>query len=171
MTMPRIQILVALKDFLMPVGAGAAAPFLVRHHRHRESSDEEFPCCAIRFVSEDPQDASASDASPSSAEEVINLSVDLIMDSLIDAEIRAGDAGPDLDPTGFGRVSAMSEACLDALFNVGGEPETLGGLLWNIRYDGTADDEPLSQPDYARVTERLVLQYRVRAEAPTQILV
>jgi hypothetical protein len=170
MTMPRVEILIALKEFLESKAALAVRPFKVRHHRHRESSEEEYPCCAIRFVSEDPQGASASDAYPSSAEEVVDLSVDLIFDGAIDVEIRTGDTGADGDPTGMGRVSAMSEVMLSALFNVGGQPETLGGLLWNIRYDGTADDEPFSSPDFARVTERLVLQYRVRAEAPTQIL-
>lgn len=165
--MPRVQVLVALKTFL-DAGISNAT---VRHHRHRESTEAEWPCIAIRFVAENPQSFGASDEAPSIAEQVVNLEVDLIADCAIAPEVMAGDlVGTDSDPTGIGTASALIEQCLNLLFTTGLMPETLGGLLWNISYDGTGEDDGVSTPDQVRLVERLTLQFRVRAEAPMVIL-
>jgi hypothetical protein len=171
--LPRVALLTALVDHL---AAGVAAlpeadRFKLRHHRHRDTAEEEMPCVAVRFVSDDvPGNVSGSDAYPSMSEAIMELGVDLVADVQLPAEAAPGqsvDAGD--DPTGLLGPSMLIERLLRMLFAVGEPPTTLGGLAWDIRYEGTGDD-PDSSPDSARIVERLVLVYRVRREAPTELL-
>ena len=174
MPLPRVALMLALKSHL--AAAVAALPpgdsFLVRHHRHRESTAEEWPCLAIKFVSDDTTGITTGtdDDGLSMAETVMDLSVDLIADVDLEPERDAGEpADPDEDPTGLAGPSRLIKVCLDSLLVAGEPADKLGGLAWDIRHEGTGNDEE-SSPDAARMVERIVLVYRVRADAPTELL-
>jgi hypothetical protein len=175
--LPRDQILRALKlqlKAVVPVVDGAPA-WKVRHERFRQTTIEEMPCLAIRYLADDASGvANASDESPSIAEEAMHLRVDFIVDTPIPPESdreTAGDADEGEDPTGLGDASKIIETSLDALFPEGGPVNTLGGLVWDIRYDGSGDNDDLVTSDNVRLAERLTFVYRVRAEAPHRLLI
>lgn len=172
--LPRIVILEALRDHFraaVPLVGGRPA-FRVRHWRFRSPANEEMPCVSLRYIGDDaPGVTRGSDGSaPSMAEEVFELSVELVADAPLPPEEDEVDGQDGADPTGLATCSSMLETCLNSLFTPGQLPTTLGGLVWNIRYDGSGDDEDVSQPDNARLAERLTFEYRVRAEAPTHLL-
>jgi len=149
----------------------------VRHMRFRNPSTKEMPCVSLRFVGDDaPGITRATDGEgPSTAEEVLELGVELVADSPIPPEVdEEGDDSEEdegQDPTGLATCSNMLEVLLESLFTPGEPAATLGGLVWDIRYDGSADDDDVSKPDNVRLAERITLQYRVRAEAPTHLLI
>ena len=171
MTMPFIQVAIALKTTL----AAALAPdgVKVRHHRHRESSQDELPCVGIRIMSNDPSDQGQQTTSSGLPEMVMELSIDLVIDMQLPAEVEAPGDDASEDPTGYGAPAAVMGKILDILFPGldDGDTNTLGGTTWDIRYDGTSPDEAEAEPDYARMEERLVLFYRVRADHPTTLLI
>ncbi|MES2903265.1 MAG: hypothetical protein V4696_03685 [Pseudomonadota bacterium] len=182
MTLPRIIILEALKRHLRAnVPLDPADPsrqlFKVRHERFRESTLEEMPCVAIRYLGDDSPDVTRGTDDPSRmslAETVMELRVELIVDTPIAAESdrdTAGDPDDGDDDTGMEFASRIVEICLGALFTAGQETETMGGVIWDARYDGTGDNDDVSSPDNVRLAERLTLVYRARAEAPHQLLV
>lgn len=171
----RTLILAALKDHLEanvprdPLDNSKPA-FAVRHDRFRAADKKETPCVSVRYVSRDlPGVTTAADpatADLSLAEEVIEIAVDLIAE----AELPSEESGE--DPTGLETVGQMLQACMETLFRVGENPDDLGGLLMNIRYDGDSpgSDDELSHPDAARLAERITLVYRARSEYPLGIL-
>jgi hypothetical protein len=171
--LPRIQLLIALEAHLQAAVAQLPADerFKVRHHRHRDSDEGEWPCVAVRYVSDDTTGVTTGtdDPGPSMSETVMELSVDLVCDTALPAEVDAGEAAPDLDPTGLATLCNPIEVCLKSLFTEGLEPDSLGGTTWDIRYEGSGNDEA-STPDTGRMVERLVLVYRVRADDPTYLL-
>lgn len=178
--LPRDQILRALKlelEAVVPIDAtldSAKPQWKVRHERFRPTTTEEWPCVAIRYIADDVSGVTnASDAQPSLAEQTMELSIALIVDTEIPAESdreTAGDPDEGDDPTGLGTASEIVEACLGALFTEGEEVNTLGGLIWDARYDGSGDNDDLVTSDNVRLSERLTLVYRVRAEAPHVLL-
>lgn len=173
--LPREQILAALLVDLKTAAAAAATPFKVRHERFRSSTAEEWPCVSIRYLGDDaPGVATGSDTAPSLAEEAMELRLELIVDTPLPAESdqeTAEDPDDGDDPTGFGVASAIVETCLGAIFTEGQPINTLGGLIWDARYDGSGDNDDLATPDNVRLAERLTLVYRVRAEAPHVLLI
>lgn len=175
--LPRDQILRALKLHLQAVVPNVAGSpkWKVRHHRHRATTYEEMPCLAIRYVADDATGVTnASDSAPSTAEDVMELKVDLIVDTEIPPESdreTAGDANEGEDPTGLGVPSEIIATSFDSIWKEGEPVQTLGGLVWDIRYDGSGEDDELATSDNVRLSERLTLVYRVRAEAPHQLLI
>lgn len=174
--LPRDQILRAFKlelEAVVPLEAGKPK-WKVRHERFRPTTAEEMPCVAIRYLSDDVSGVTnASDAQPSTAETSMELGLALIVDTEIPPESdreTAGDPDEGDDPTGLGTASEIVEACLGALFTEGEEVNTLGGLIWDARYDGSGDNDDLVTSDNVRLSERLTLVYRVRAEAPQVLL-
>lgn len=125
---------------------------------------------SIRYVSRDlpgvRTGASGAASQLSTAEEVLEIAVDLICDVALPTEVSK------LDPTGLETASVILDACMSTLFKVGEHPASLGGLLIDIRYDGDApgDDGDISTPDAARLAERITLVYRSRVEYPHGIL-
>lgn len=181
MPLPRLVILPALRaHFRAAVAAAVVAgiidePFKVRHWRFRDPSKNEWPCVSLRYRGEDPQGTTRpTDGDDlSTSEEVFELMIDLVADAELPPEKdeeEGDDEGPGDDPTGMRVPSGMLEILLNSIFTPGQLPVTLGGLAYDIRYDGTADDEDESKPDNVRLSERLVIEYRVRKEAPTHLL-
>lgn len=175
MTLPRIVILEALLAHFRDVvdALPAEQQFKVRHWRHRNPSTNEMPCVSLRFEGDDPQGTvRATDGEqPSIAEEVFELTVDLVADAPLPAEnddTPLDDGGE--DPTGLGVPAAMLEILLNSLWTPGELATTLGGVAFDIRYDGSGDDGGDSKPDNARLADRITIEYRVRAEAPTHLL-
>jgi hypothetical protein len=176
MPMPFVTIMIALETGVRALLAGetfgADTPITVRQHRHREPTQDELNCLSIRFVSNDPSSQyGEQETSGGLPEAVWELSLDLVIDMALSPEARTpGDVGDD-DPTGFGRHSEVLAEVLDWMFpGDATQDNTLGGLIWQARYDGSADTETDSTPDFARMEERLVLLYRVRADRPTELL-
>jgi hypothetical protein len=179
--LPRLLLLEALKaHFRANVPASEDDPlkpaFKVRHMRFRNPTKKEMPCVSLRFVGDDaPGQVRGTDGEGlSMAEEVFELGVELVADAEIPPERDeedGGDVDDGEDPTGLATCSDMIEILMNSLFTEGEEAVTLGGLAWDIRYDGSADDDDVSKPDNVRLAERITLVYRVRAEAPTQILI
>jgi len=169
MPMPFIPVAIALKQEL---AANLPAPIKVRHHRHRESTSDELPCVAIRIMSNDPSDQGRETTASGLPEQVMELAVDIVIDMDLAAEVDAPGDDDSEDPTGYGGPAAIMAQILDILFPGidDGDTNTLGGTTWLIRYDGTAPNEAEAEPDYARMEERLVLSYRVRADRPTELL-
>src|SRR5882672_10711943 len=165
--MPYVPILIALHDFLAAI---PSIDFSVRHHRHRDTDKAELDIVSIQYVSCDPSAEFQGTANGASlAELVMDLQVNLIASAILSPEGDAARGVDDLDPTGLARPSAMLRTCIEALLPPE-DPlgETLGGLLWMIRYDGSAGgDYDHLTPDSADLSDRLTLRYRVRAEAPT----
>lgn len=182
MTLPRILILNALKRHLraaVPVDETFTPPkpmFKVRHERFRETTFEEMPCVAIRYLGDDAQDVTRGTDDPSHlsiAESVMTVRVELVVDTRILPESdrdTAGDANDGDDDTGMELASSIVEICLGALFKAGEEINSMGGVIWDATYDGSGDDQDLSTPDNVRLAERLTLVYRARAEAPHELL-
>jgi len=171
MRMPFIDVLRALKTELAQALDGRTVggkAVTVRHFRHRESTIEEWPCIAIRYVSNDASSYGRQETNDGLPEQVMELAVDLVIDLELPAEA-TDENDDDIDPTGFECAGNMLAWALDALLP-GEESNTLGGTTWEIRYDGTAPDEGVQSPDLARLEERIVLLYRVRADQPTILL-
>ena len=180
--LPRIQILNALKQTLEsqvpedPANPGTPQ-WKVRHHRFRETTVEEMPCVAIRYIADDAPGVTRGADDPSQlslAEEVFELRVDFVVDTMIQAEHdreTAGDATEGDDPTGLEFASEIAEACLAALWTAGEPVNTMGGLIWDARYDGTGDNDDVATPDNVRLAESVTLVYRVRADAPYELLI
>lgn len=168
--MPFIPVLLALRAEIAAALDGGAVT--VRHHRHREARTDEYPCVAIRFISNDASQLGEQTTSSGLPEQVMELVVNLVID--MDLQPEADDpADTTGDPTGFGDPAIVIAAILDRLLpdlESGAEPNTLGGTTWMIRYDGTAPEEGDVSPDRARMEERLTLFYRVRADHPTTLL-
>lgn len=183
MTLPRIQILDALKLHLraaVPMDTTFTPPrpmFKVRHERNRDTTFEEMPCVAIRYLGDDSEDVTRGTDDPSRlsmAESVMTCRVELIVDTLIDPESdhdTAGDVDDGDDDTGLEFASAIIEICLSSLFVAGEETNSLGGVIYDARYDGSGDNDALATPDNVRLAERLTLVYRARAEAPHELLI
>lgn len=175
-TMPYVPILIALRDEIQAAVDDADFGFeravTVRHHRFREASSKMWPCVSIRRVSSDPASEGRQENAYGLPEEVMELTVDLVIDMAIPPEIEEDDgASPDHDPTGYGDQADVLATILDRLFPGGDEPEnTLGGLVWQMRYDGSSDDDGVLGPDQTRMEERLTILYRVRADRPTELL-
>lgn len=177
--LPRDTILQALKSALQAavpmVGDPARPKWKVRHWRNRETTFEEMPCVAIRYVADDaPGVTTASDTILSVAEAIFELGVELVVDTEIAPESdrdTAGDPDEGLEPTGLESASEIIKQCLDVLFTPGEEPNALGGTVWDVRYDGSGDNDDVGTPDNLRLVERLTLVYRVRAEAPHVLLI
>lgn len=181
MPLPRQVILPALRAHFRAAVAAAvvagviAEPFKVRHWRFRDPGKAEWPCVSIRYRGEDPQGTTRPNDGDdlSTSEEVFELMVDLVADAEIPPE-RDEEDGDDQrledDETGMRVPSEMLEILFHSIFTPGELPVTLGGLAYDIRYDGTADDDDESKPDNVRLSERLVIEYRVRKEAPTHLL-
>jgi hypothetical protein len=181
MTLPRLVILSALRDHFRAAVAeavvAAAIPkrFKVRHWRFRDPTKAEWPCVSLRYRGEDPQGTTRPTDGDglSASEEVFELMIDLVADADLPAEkdeADGDDEGPDDDPTGMRVPSEMLEILFASIYTPGMAPVTLGGLAYDIRYDGTAEDDDDSKPDNVRLSERLVIEYRVRKEAPTHLL-
>jgi hypothetical protein len=175
--LPRDQILRALLlalQAVVPTDAGVPR-WKVRHERFRSSTAEEMPCLAIRYVADDASGvATGSDSAPSLAEEVMELRTEFVVDTPIDPESdreTAGDPDEGGDPTGLGAASQIIETSLDALCPEGGPVNTLGGLVWDIRYDGSGANDELATSDNVRLAEAVTFVYRVRAEAPHRLLI
>lgn len=171
MTMPFITVLEALKAELVDALDGRTVggkPITVRHHRHRETREDEWPCVSIRYISNDPSAFGRQENDANLPEEVMELAVNLVIDMALPPEA-TDESDADLDPTGFGCHAQVLAIILDRLLP-GDEADTLGGTTWNIRYDGSANDEADASPDEARLEERLSLFYRVRADQPTVLL-
>jgi hypothetical protein len=175
--LPRDRILHAFKMALqsqVPVNGDGTPKWKIRHWRNRETTHEEMPCLAIRFVGDDVAGAfSASDSSPSIAEQVMDLNLELVIDTEIPPESdrdTADDPDDGLDETGFRTASPIIETALETLFVEGEEVNNLGGLIWDARYDGSGDNDDIALPDRIRLAERVTLVYRVRAEAPHVLL-
>lgn len=179
MSLPRDQILQALVNTFRAavpnVGDPAKPKWKVRHYRNRETAYEEMPCLAIRYVGDDaPGTTVPSDSDLSTAEDIFELSVELIVDTVIEPEHdreTAGDATEGTEPTGLEASSEIIEATLGTLFTPGEEVNTLGGLIWDARYDGSGDNDDVGTPDNVRLAERVTLVYRVRREAPHRLLI
>jgi hypothetical protein len=181
--LPRIQILQALKLHLqaaVPVDETFDPPkpmFKVRHERFRPTTLEEMPCVAIRYLGDDAEDVTRGIDDPSRlsiAESVMTVRVELIVDTQIPPESdreTGGDPTSGDDDTGLEEASRIVEICLGSLFQAGEEIESMGGLIWDARYDGSGDNDDLATPDNVRLAERLTLVYRARAEAPHELLV
>jgi len=175
--MPFNEILIALRAELADALATTVInglPVTVRSYRHRESKTEERPCVAIRYMSNDVSPrVGRQETSAGMPEVVMELAVDLVIDMDLPEE-EDDPASIEGDPTGFGDHAAVLAVILDRLMpgpDVNdGEPNTLGGRLWDVAYDGTSPDEGDATPDAARMEERLVLLYRVRADQPTVLL-
>lgn len=177
MSLPRDRILKALLlqlQAVVPEVDGLPA-WKVRHHRFRPTTYEEMPCLAIRYVADDaPGVANASDSQPSLSEQAMELRIDFVVDTEIPPESdreTAGDEDEGADPTGFGVASTIIETSLGALFEEGKEINTLGGLIWDARYDGSGDNDDIETSDNVRLSERITLVYRVRGEAPHVLLI
>lgn len=179
MTLPRILILKALKQTLqsqVPL-VGGVPLYKVRHHRNRETTLEEMPCVAIRYIADDVPGVTRGLDEPgalSLAESAMQLNVELIVDAPLAAESdreTAGDPDDGEDDTGLEFASEIVEKCLNALFTKGEEVNTMGGVIWDVIYDGSGDNEDVGTPDNVRLAERLTLVYRVRAEAPQELLI
>jgi hypothetical protein len=181
MTLPRIRLLSALRaHFRAAVAAAVVAgdipkAFKVRHWRFRNPSTKEWPCVSLRYAGDDPQGTTRPTDGDrlSTSEEVFELGITLQADAALPAEKdeeNGDDEGPDDDPTGLRVPSEMLELLLNSLFTPGEQPVTLGGMAYDIRYDGSADDDDDSKPDNVRLSERIVIEYRVRKEAPTHLL-
>ena len=171
--MPFLTVLMAFNDFTKQALAGYEAntkTVKVRHHRHRESTSAEWPCVSPRFISNDVSQLGQETTPIGTPELIMELAVNLVIDTELPAE-SDDDAVAGDDPTGYGVAAGILETVLDALFPEGEtEPVTLGGVCWDIRYDGSAADEADASPDFARMEERFVLFYRVRADRPTELL-
>lgn len=181
MALPRLRILAALRaHFRAAVAAAVVAgtipkKFKVRHWRFRSPGTNEWPCVSLRYAGDDPQGTTrpVDGDELSTSEEVWELSVDLVADAALPAEKdeeEGDDEGPDDDPTGLRVPSDMLELLLNSLFTPGEHAVTLGGMAYDIRYDGSAEDDGDSKPDNVRLSERIVIEYRVRKEAPTHLL-
>lgn len=177
MTLPRITILQAVKgtaESVVPNVAGSPK-WKVRHFRNRETTIEEMPCLAIRYVADDaPGVVTGSDAQPSLGEAVYELGVEFVVDAALTAESdrdTAGDPDEGAEPTGLELASEIIEKTLDAFFPEGEEVNTMGGIVWDIRYDGSGDNDDVGTPDNVRLVERLTFVYRTRAEAPHKLLI
>jgi len=171
-TMPQIIVLLALKKEIADIFAiarVAGKKVTVRHERHRDAEQAVWPSVSIAYVSHDPsQEYGRQENDGGLPEEVWALSVNVVIDADLPPEATdEGDA--DLDPTGYGTHAAIMSLIIDRLFPDGDE-NTIGGTTWQIRYDGSADNESDATPDNARVEERLTLLYRVRADRPNILL-
>lgn len=166
MARPKTLILIALAEHI--TAAVAQLPvdqrYTVRHGRHRNTADNELNCLSIEYVGEDPTGQGNGGDGLSLAEEVVGMQVNL------KAEARLPSEESGLDPTGLGSADEILEHAFSCLFHDGQETETLGGLLWQIRWDGSSDDDELSTEELGRLSERLTLLYRVRSENPNSIL-
>lgn len=141
--------------------------FTVRHYRHRNTADDELEgpgCLSLRWRSDDMAGQRNGGDGLSLSEDVVEMAIDLVGEAKIPSEASGND------PTGLGSCGAILATAFSFLFRTGEEPEKLGGLLWDIRYDGTSDDDEFSTEEIARVSERLALLYRVRTENPNAIL-
>lgn len=173
--MPFIAVLLALRAEIAAAVEGrtiGAKPIGVRHARHRETKEAERPCVGLRFISNDASELGEQTTSMGLPEQVMELVVNLVIDLDLKEE---ADAYDDLtgDPTGYGDQAQIIAWILDRLLpdlEAGAEVNSLGGLAWRIRYDGTAPDEGDASPDMARMEERLTIFYRVRADHPTELL-
>lgn len=179
MTLPRIVILEAYKLALraaVPIVDGKPM-FKVRHDRFRDARQEEWPCVSIRYLGDDNPDVTRGLDDPqrmSMAESVMELRVALIIDTEIPPESdmdTAGDASDGTDETGLGDASKIAEICLGVIFRKGEEIDTMGGVIWDARYDGTVDNDDLATPDNVRLAEGITFVYRARAEAPHELLI
>lgn len=172
--MPYVPILIALKAGLEARFAGQvfnAKPVLVRHFRHRDAKNDERNCLSVRFVSSDPSGDQRQTDNHGDPEEVFELACNLVVDVNLPPEADAV-APADLDPTGLGIPGEIMAWALDWLIPGQYAPENdLGGLVWEIRYDGTANDDADASPDFVRLEERLTIKYRVRADQPTLLLI
>lgn len=177
MPLPRDLILPAFKEALeLEVPEVDGKPkWKVRHERFRPTAVEEMPCVAIRYLGDDATGVSRpADEAPSTAEEVFELRVELVIDAPLPPESdvqTAGDPDEGVDPTGLSTVSAIVETTLATMFTEGEPVNTLGGLIWDARYDGTGDEGENATSNNVRLSERLTLVYRVRAEAPHVLLI
>lgn len=172
MPMPFVTVMLALKvelaDALLETPIAGSKPVLVRHHRHREANEDEWPCVSIRYVSNDPSQLGREETGGGMPEQVMELALNLVIDAPLPAEATSAD-DEDLDPTGYGVLSDILAVCINRLFPEL-ETNTLGETTWMIRYDGNAAEEGSASPDQARLEERLTLFYRVRADQPTILL-
>jgi hypothetical protein len=177
MTMPFIQLLLALHDEVEAAVAEMVVDgksVTVRHHRFREARAEEYPCVSLRVATRaDVSGLGEQTTGGGHPEEVRELLVDLVIE--MDLEPEEDDpASIAADPTGFAGPSQILERILDQLLPDlianGNVPNTLGGLVWRIQYDGDAVGDDESTPDAGRLEERLTLLYRVRADHPTELL-
>lgn len=174
MLMPDERVLRALKDDLHAALDGVAfgnQTLTVRHHRHRDASESQWPCLSIRRVSADPSGTYGRETNDYGLPEAVwELSVDLVVDVKLPPE---DDESELADPSGYATPSQIVAAALNHLFpdqEEGGEENTLAGHAWMMRYDGSAPDALDATPDNIRVEERLVVLYRVRADRPTHLL-
>ncbi len=176
--MPFIPIVLALRREVAAALAGheiRGEAITARHFRHREARSDECPSVGIRIMS--PADVSASSEQTTSTglpEQLMELSINLVVDLELEPEADEVDDETG-DPTGFGDHAQVVAWILDRLLpdlEAGAEPNTLGGLVWSIQYDGTApsEDGVDASPDRARMEERLTILYRVRADHPTTLL-
>jgi hypothetical protein len=176
MSMPYLTVLSALFAEVDAALAGKTIDgqaITVRHHRFRNTSSREMPCVAPRMISADPSATfGQAETQGGLPEQMMELAVNLVVDLEIDPE----DDDPKSlagDPTGYGRHAQVLAWILDRLLpdlEGGAEPNTLGGTVWDIRYDGTAPEDAEMSPDVGRMEERLTLFYRVRADHPTVLL-
>lgn len=166
MQRPREIILIALKNHIE--AQVALLPndelYSVRHHRHRNTADDEFNCLSLRWQNDDMPGMTNGGDSLSSSEEVVFMAVDFI------AEVKLASEGSGADPTGLGGAGKILAHALSTLFTDGEQAETLNGLLWDIRYDGSSDEDDVSTEEVGRLSERVTLLYRVRKENPNSIL-
>lgn len=170
MPRPREIILEALIAHLQIEVANLPADeqFTVRHWRNRNTADDEMKfglgCLSLRWRGEDFNGEGNGGDGLSLGEDVVTQMTDLV------AEVKLPSEASGEDPTGLGRCGKILTHAFNFLFTTGEQPENLGGLLWDIRYDGTSDDDDLSTEEIGRVSERLGLLYRVRTENPNVIL-
>lgn len=176
MSMPYLTVLMALTAGVAEALDGKmidGKAVTVRDHRFRETRTGERPCAAVRMISADPSATFGQQETQGGLpEQMMELAVNLVVDLDIDPEeddplSLAGD------PTGLAGHAQVLAWVLDWLLpdlEAGAEPNTLGGTVWDIRYDGTAPEDAEMSPDVGRMEERLTLFYRVRADRPTVLL-
>lgn len=179
-SMPTDTILQALKRAIeaeVPINPETGKPFFkVRHERFRETTLEEMPCLAIRYIADDATGTTRGAEDPqrlSLSEEAMELHAEYVIDTMLPPESdrdTALDEDEGEDPTGVAFPKQILAVALGATFRKGEEINTMGGVIWDARYDGTGDNEDVSNPHNVRLVERVTFVYRTRGEAPHMLL-
>lgn len=161
MAVPVTLLLEAIKATLDQVDYQAEAGIAgvtVRHRRNRFSIDSELPCIAIQWISDEIVD----EETPylTAWEKTRGLTVDLVIDSLIDDE----ESG--LDPTANQALLNLAAASIRALKK---DDSPLGALSETRSLRDMAADED-SKEDKGRLVATLFVVYRVRVDDETVLL-
>jgi len=166
---PETVILEEMKALLFAANIhtvfGLSKPLTVRHYRHRQSELAERPGLAIRYVSSEIDNERG--AFHTSSEQCRAMTVDLVFDSVILAEVDGNVAPGDAnDATGWDRLLGVGHYAAGLCVRMA---SPLRLIVDDLLY-GDVDPDENTQPDEGRLAISVVVLYRTLFEDPLLLL-